>query len=69
MVRVLFRTQVKYPVLLDWKGEVSRAYGFSGGEANLVIVDHGGSVVYRTIGPADEGRLEEVFRQIDRLMR
>ena len=69
MVRILFKTQIKYPVLLDWKGEVSRAYGFSGGTANLVIVDQDGSVVFKTIGPADEGRLDEVFRQIDRLMR
>jgi len=68
MVRMIFRTQIKYPVLLDWKGDVSRAYGFSQGAANLYVIDPGGNVVFKTVGPADEGRLDEVFRQIDPLI-
>jgi hypothetical protein len=68
MVRMIFKTQIKYSVLLDWKGDVSKAYGFSKGAANLYIIDRGGSVIFKTVGPADQNRLNEVFRQIDQLL-
>ena len=35
MVRMIFRTQIKYPVLLDWKGAVSRGDGHPGARTQL----------------------------------
>ncbi len=69
MVRMIFKTQIKYPVLLDWKGDVSKAYGFSQGAANLYVIDQSGNVIFKTVGPADENRLDEVIRQIDQLLQ
>ncbi len=69
MVRMIFKTQIKHSVLLDWKGEVSRAYGVSQGAANLYVIDQSGNVIFKTVGPADESRLDEVFRQIDPLLQ
>lgn len=69
MVRMIFSSQIEYPVLLDWEGDVSRAYGYEEGVANLYVIDCDGNVVFRTSGPADKDRIEEVFMQIDKVIR
>ncbi len=68
LVRRIFRSKVRYPVLLDWKGDVSRAYRYEGGTANLYIIDKNGKIVLKLTGEADQLLLNRVYQQIDRLL-
>lgn len=69
IVRRIFRKQVKYPVLLDWKGDVSRAYAYQSGKANVLVIDREGQIVMRATGPAGRQQLERVFAQVDQLLK
>ncbi len=68
IVRKIFKNKVKYSVLLDWSGDVSRAYEYKGGKANLVIIDREGKIRFRVEGPASEQELARVYAQIDKLL-
>lgn len=68
VVRRIFKTRVKYPVLLDWSGDVSKAYGYQGGSAVLYVIDKQGRIVLSLTGVADNARLDKVYRQIDKLL-
>lgn len=68
VVRGLFKRKAAYPILLDWDGEVARAYAYQSKKANLVLIDRQGFIVYRTVGPVTESALKNLFVQVDRLM-
>ena len=68
VVRGIFKRNTPYPVLLDWKGDVARAYGYQSKKANLVLIDRQGFIAYRTVGPASESALQNLFAQVDRLL-
>lgn len=68
IVRGVFKSKVKYPVLLDWTGKVSRAYSYSGGKANLYVIDRNGQIVMKITGAASTTELHKVFAQIDRML-
>ncbi|MDX2032831.1 MAG: hypothetical protein SF339_19295 [Blastocatellia bacterium] len=68
IVRGIFRSKVKYSVLLDWKGDVARSYGYQSGKANVVVIDRNGQIVLRVYGAANHQELNRVFTQIDKLL-
>jgi len=68
LVRTIFRSQVKHSVLLDWKGDVSQAYGYQNGRANLFLIDRQGRIVLRLHGAAEADSLGQLFTRIDRLL-
>jgi hypothetical protein len=68
IVRGVFKSKVKYPVLLDWTGKVSKAYGYTGGKANLFVIDRNGHIVMKITGAATPRELQNVFAQIDRML-
>ena len=68
IVRQIFKSQVKYPVLLDWTGNVSRAYEYQSGKANLIVIDRNGQIVYCVFGAANESELHRIYAQIDKLL-
>lgn len=68
VVRRIFKSQVKYSVLLDWKGDVSRSYEYQGGKANVVVIDRNGQIVLRVYGAANQQELNRVYTQIDKLL-
>ena len=68
LVRTIFRSQVKHSVLLDWKGDVSQAYGYQNGRANLILIDRQGRIVLRLHGAAEADSLGQLFTRIDRLL-
>ncbi len=69
IVRRMFRGRLDYPVMLDWSGEVSRSYGYGGGEANIFLVDRRGRIVLVETGAADAAGLERIYRALDELPR
>lgn len=68
MVRRIIRSQTKAPVLLDWKGDVSRSYNCQSGRANLFVIDSQGNIVLTTSGAASDSELNRLYTEIDKLL-
>lgn len=68
VVRKIFKNKVKYSVLLDWKGDVAKAYSYQGGQANLFLINRNGEIVLKMVGAANQNELSRLFGQIDRLL-
>lgn len=66
LVRGIFKSKVKYSVLLDWKGEVAKAFQYERRQANVFVIDRAGRILYRSKGPATEAELQRLYAQIDR---
>ncbi len=68
MVTRIFKSQVKYPVLLDWSGDVTKSYGYESGKANVFVVSQRGEILARLNGAASQAGLEQVQGQINKLL-
>ncbi len=55
-----------HSIILDWKGEIFKAYGLAESVSNIVVIDKKGTVRYFHSGSAEAGAVEELFREIDR---
>lgn len=65
----MFRRSFTFPILMDWTGAVSRAFGHEARVANVVVLSPAGHVVYRFNGRAEPAELRRCFHQIDRMLR
>jgi len=63
-----FRKQVKYPVLLDFKGDVARGYGYEKDGANVFVIDRDGRIVLKMTGAATADGLNRVYAEVERLL-
>jgi predicted transcriptional regulator len=52
-------------ILLDWKGEVFKAYGLTKGVSNVILVGNDGMVRHRTSGQASPDAVQELFKKIE----
>ncbi len=52
-------------ILLDWKGEVFRAYGLAQGAVNIIVIDGQGMVRHLHAGSAEPAALVALFRVLD----
>lgn len=68
MVRGMFKNKVKHSVLLDWKGDVAKSLNYQSKQANVVVVNRSGQVVYRTKGAATAAELQKLYQEVDRLL-
>ena len=68
MVTRIFKSQVKYPVLLDWTGSVTQSYGYEGGKANVFVLSPSGEILLRINGAATQQGLDQVKTQISRTL-
>ncbi len=68
MVTRIFKSQVKYPVLLDWTGGVTNSYGYEGGKANVFVVSPSGEILLRINGAATQQGLDQVKSQVSRAL-
>lgn len=67
MLRSIFRRSVKYSVMMDWTGAVSRSYQYPGKDAMVVVIDRRGTILHRQTGKAEESALKASIRVIDSL--
>jgi hypothetical protein len=67
VVRRIMKNQVKYSVMLDWSGAVSKSYGYQKGKANLFVIDKRGNIVAEVAGAASAAELEKIYREINRV--
>ena len=63
----IFKRSIKYSVMMDWTGDVSRKYGYPGGKAFVVIVDREGVIRKRLKGKASSVLIEECCNIINEL--
>lgn len=68
IIRTMFRSKVKYSVLLDWTGDVATAYSYQSGRANLILIDQQGRIVLRLMGPAGNDGLQQLYARIDPIL-
>ena len=54
-------------ILLDWKGEVFKAYSLTKGVSNIILIDKDGMIRHRASGPAAPEAVQELFKKIDLL--
>jgi peroxiredoxin len=54
-------------ILLDWKGEVFRSYGFAKAVPNIVLIDGRGVIRHRSSGSVSPEAVQELFGRIDKL--
>jgi peroxiredoxin len=54
-------------VLMDWKGEVFKAYGMTKGVSNIILIDKGGMIRHRASGAATPDAVQELIKKIDAL--
>ncbi len=68
VVRAIFKSQVKYSVLLDWTGDISKSYGYQSGRANLILIDRQGAIVLRILGAAGSQSFQQLCQKIDEVL-
>ncbi len=68
VVRGMFKKKVRHSVLLDWKGDVAKSLNYQSKQANVVVVNRSGQVIYRTKGAATQAELQKLYQEVDRLL-
>jgi len=53
-------------IILDWNGEIFKAYGLAENVSNIVLIDKKGQVQYLHSGSAEKSAVDDLFREIDR---
>lgn len=69
IVRVMIKKNSKQPVMLDWKGDVSKSYAYEKDKANIVLIDGKGNIIAREVGASDAKKLEEFYKKVDKLLK
>ncbi len=55
-------------IILDWNGEIFKAYGLAENVSNIILIDKKGFVQYLHSGSAEAGAVNDLFREIDRCL-
>jgi hypothetical protein len=69
MFRGAFRKQLTYSVMLDWSGDVVKQFSPNKGVANIYAIDRYGRILKQITGPVTDSALEELTREIDRILK
>ena len=67
IIRFILRKITPYPILLDWKGTVGRAYGFERKKPNVVVIDAQGRIRLKHAGVVTAESKDKVFAVLDGL--
>jgi hypothetical protein len=68
-VRGKFSEESKHWVLMDWKGEIARTYGFDPASSNILVFAPDGSLAMQHSGTdVDETSLDEITQRIRSLL-
>jgi len=68
IIRFILRKITPYPILLDWKGTVGRAYGFERKKPNVVVIDPQGRIRLKHAGVVTAESKDKVFAVLDELL-
>ncbi len=67
-IRRKFQQARPHPVMLDWSGEVCRAFGYEPRVANVLVLDRSGRIRARAAGVATESRQQNIFAAVDAVL-
>lgn len=65
VVRQIFKSQIRFSVMLDWSGKVSKSYNYQAGKANVIVINKKGEILFRQTGAATEGGLNKIYQMIN----
>lgn len=65
VVRQIFKSQIRFSVMLDWSGKVSKSYSYQPGKANVILINKKGEILFRQTGAATEGGLNRIYQMIN----
>lgn len=68
MIRKQFQKAQSYPVMLDWSGEVVKAFTYVPDRVNVLVMDGSGRILTRLTGAANEAALLELYDILDRAL-
>jgi hypothetical protein len=68
MVRMRFQKSQTYPVMMDWSGEVVRAFTYVPDKANVLVLDGHGHILKRLSGEANPSAVQALCDAIDRAL-
>ncbi|HEX8311041.1 MAG TPA: hypothetical protein VF614_06980 [Chthoniobacteraceae bacterium] len=60
-----FKKQLAYPVMLDWSGAIARRFAYAGKEAELLVLDVDGRIIFRKTGSAEPASLNSAIKAIE----
>lgn len=65
LVRAEFKKRYKYPVMLDWRGNIVKRFDYRKDRVELLVVSRRGLVLVCSSGPADSDKLRRVNQAIE----
>ncbi len=68
MIRRQFQKAQSYPVMLDWSGDVVKAFTYVPDKVNVLVIDGGGRIVIRLTGEVNATSLQELYDVLDRAL-
>ncbi len=64
-IRRKFQQARRHPVMIDWSGDVCRAFGYEPHVANVLVLDRSGRIRARAAGVATEFRQQQINAAIE----
>lgn len=68
IVRSMIKKKSKFPVMLDWKGDVSKSYKYEKKKANIILIDKDGAIIFKDTDAANAEKLDKLYKEIDKLL-
>lgn len=68
LIRSRFKDSFTYPILMDWDGQLVKAFNTTSGLPNLVLVGRDGTVVYSTYGKGSREQIERLARKLEEML-
>lgn len=65
-VKAKFREARPHPVMLDWSGDIVRAYPMIKNQANIFLIERDGRVMLHTSGPASRESVSNLVNELER---
>jgi hypothetical protein len=68
-VRIFFKRKIKFSVMMDWDGKVTKGYDYKEGTPNIFLIDKKGDIMLRLFDDANSSNLKQITLQIDSLLK
>lgn len=68
LVKRQFRDVQPYPVMLDWTGDTVKDLAYIPGEADVLVLDRDGKILYRTRGKASGRTIQDLCDAVEQAL-
>jgi hypothetical protein len=63
-----FRAAQTYPVMMSWTSDAVKAFAYTPGKADVLVLDRHGTILYRTSGKANDPAIQDLCDEIERAL-